>query len=300
MTNIADRYLKSMVSVKSRVSMGSYLNVAANFFSPGSTRNEFNWAALRYHQLHDLRDHLNNAGRAPNTINSYLAAIKGVCKEAWRLKLMDVDDHMRIQDVKRVKGSRTVKGRALDAKELNTLLDHCLANEGIVAMRDAAMIALSYGAGLRREEAIKLDLERYTPPTKTEIGEICVLGKGNKERTLPLHRRVSDILECWLDERGRDPGPLFVRLYKGGKTKLERLSDQTVYDVIVRRYKEAGLKKMTPHDLRRTFGTNLFQAGEADHVIQEMMGHSDPSTTQIYNMDDSKGKKLSAVKALPL
>ena len=294
-SNPAQRYLKTLESEQSRVSLSSLLNVAAGYFQPGKNLKTMDWSVLDSDLVYSLRDWLKRENKAPSTINTYLSALKGVAKECWNLKLIDVETYQQVKEIKRSKGSRISKSRALAINELNQLLDHCMAEEGPIAMRDATLIALVYGAGLRRHEAVALELVSY----KRKTQNMRVIGKRNKERTNALNNRVIDILECWLDERGREPGPLFVRIRKGGKISNEPISTQTVYDIVVRRYQKAGLERLTPHDLRHTYATNLLESGVDIMIVQELMGHANLETTKIY--DHRKDKhKIVAAKALPL
>ncbi len=294
-TNPAKRYLLSLESEQSRSSMKSLLNVAAGYFERDADLSNYDWSLLDIEDVYRLRDSLRRKKKAPSTINTYLAALKGVAKEAWRLKLISIDNYQQIKEIKRAKGSRESTSRALSLKELNDMLDHCMVLEGVIAMRDAALIALVYGAGLRRHEAAGLMLSDYS---KRQT-KITVIGKGNKERSNPLNSHVIDIIECWIDERGRKPGPLFTRVFKGNRITELSISPQTVYDIIIRRYKEAGLKKMTPHDLRRTYATNLLANGEDLFVVQDLMNHASLETTKKYDKRDDK-MKIKAAKALPL
>lgn len=90
------------------------------------------------------------------------------------------------------------------------MIDHCLSQDGAIAMRDSCLISLVYSAGLRREEASTLMLSDYSK----SAARLVIIGKGNKQRFNPLNRRVVDIAETWLDERGRTNGPLFIRVLK--------------------------------------------------------------------------------------
>ena len=157
-----------------------------------------------------------------------------------RKKNITVEDYQHIKEIKRIKGSRTSKGRALDLDELNQLIDYCMMQDGVIAMRDAAVIALVYGAGLRRHEAAGLLLSDLNIHEAT----LRVIGKGNKERVNALHNRILEILDVWLMERGFEQGPLFQRARKGNRLINEPISGQTIYDIIIRRYKEAGLKRL--------------------------------------------------------
>ena len=274
--------------------MASLLNVMAFKLQKKKTHQEVDWSKLHYEQILILMSELSESGKSPATINVYLSALKGVAKEAWRKKNIDVESYQHIKEIRRIKGTRSIKGRALELDELNQLIDFCMTQEGVIAMRDAAVIALVYGAGLRRHEAAGLllsDLDIHNATLK-------VLGKGNKERVNALHTRILEILEVWLDERGLQPGPLFLRARKGNRLINEPISGQTVYDIIIRRYKEAGLKRLTPHDLRRTFATKLLENGEDVFLVQDLMGHSSVETTKNYDRRNEKAKKKAA-QALP-
>jgi len=290
----SDIYLLSLQSKQSRVTMKSLLNVIGYKLQNQKTHETVDWSKLDYEIILMLLSDLSEEGKSPATINVYLSALKGVAKEAWRKKLISVEDYQHIKEIKRIKGTRSIKGRALDLDELNQLIDYCMQQEGVIAMRDAAVIALVYGAGLRRHEAAGLLLSDLN----IKEGFIKVLGKGNKERINALHDRNLDILHVWLDERGFAPGPLFLRARKGNRLINEPISGQTIYDIIIRRYKEAGLNRLTPHDLRRTFATKLLENGEDVFLVQDLMGHSSVETTKNYDRRDEKAK-TKAAKALP-
>ncbi|MFD2166749.1 tyrosine recombinase XerC [Thalassotalea euphylliae] len=287
-------YLLSLQSQQSRVTMDSLLNVVAFKFQKKKRHQDVDWSQLSYQHILLLLSQLSDEGKSPATINVYLSALKGVGKEAWRKKLISVEDYQHIKEIKRVKGSRTTKGRALELDELNQLIDYCMMQDGVIAMRDAAVVALVYGAGLRRHEAAGLMLSDLN----IREASLRVIGKGNKERVNALHNRILEILDVWLMERGLEPGPLFQRARKGNRLINEPISGQTIYDIIIRRYKEAGLKRLTPHDLRRTFATKLLENGEDVFLVQDLMGHSSVETTKNYDRRAEHAKKKAA-KALP-
>lgn len=290
----SDIYLLSLQSTQSRVTMASLLNVVAYKIQKKKSHQQVDWSRLNYEVILLLLSDLSEQGKSPATINVYLSALKGVAKEAWRKKQIDVETYQHIKEIRRIKGSRSIKGRALELDELNQLIDYCMAQDGVIAMRDAAVIALVYGAGLRRHEAAGLMLSDLN----VNEGTLKVLGKGNKERINALHNRNLDIIHVWLDERGLEPGPLFLRARKGNRLVNEPISGQTIYDIIIRRYKEAGLKRLTPHDLRRTFATKLLENGEDVFLVQDLMGHSSVETTKNYDRRHEKAKNKAA-RALP-
>ncbi len=287
-------YLLSLQSKQSRITMASLLNVMSYKIQKKKEHQHVDWSVLHYELVLDLLNDLSEQKKSPATINVYLSALKGVSKEAWRKKLIDVETYQHIKEIKRIKGTRSIKGRALSLDELNQLIDYCMQQEGVIAMRDAAVVALVYGAGLRRHEAAGLLLSDLD----MNEGTIKVLGKGNKERVNALHNRNLDIIGVWLDERGLQPGPLFLRARKGNRLVNEPISGQTIYDIIIRRYQEAGLKRLTPHDLRRTFATKLLENGEDVFLVQDLMGHASVETTKNYDRRDEKAK-TKAAKALP-
>jgi len=293
--NPAEVYLSSLRSIKSRSGMQSLLNNVAAYFDEDSNLYDFDWSLLSYPDVLQFQNWLLEDKKAPNTINTYLAAIKGVSREAWKLGIIGIEHYHRIKEVKRIRGNRVDKGRALSLVELNIMIDHCLSQDGPIAMRDSCLISLVYSAGLRREEASTLMMSDYNK----SAARLVIIGKGNKQRFNPLNRRVIDIVETWLDERGRTDGPLFVRVLKGGKVTLLPITDKTVYNIIVRRYTECGLKRLTPHDLRRTFATNLLAQGEDLFIVQDLMGHASIETTKRYDKRD-EAKKIAAGRTLPL
>lgn len=154
-----------------------------------------------------------------------------------------------------------------------------------LGMRDRALLETLYGAGLRVSEALSLSVSSYMP----EAGFLVVRGKGNKERLTPIGSRMRQSLERYLGGgrpslvKGKSNETLCDRLFvnnRGGA--LSRIS---VFR-IVRRY-AAGLGiEISPHSLRHSFATHLLEGGADLRVVQELLGHSDISTTQIYTHPD--------------
>ncbi|NQY66967.1 MAG: site-specific integrase, partial [Flavobacteriales bacterium] len=122
--NPAEVYLASLRSEQSRTGMRSLLRNTALFFDEDETVETFSWAKMTFPDVYEFLNDLLEDKKSPNTINTYLAAIKGVAREAWRLNLMSIENYHRIKDIKRVAGKRTETGRALSSDELNTMLDH--------------------------------------------------------------------------------------------------------------------------------------------------------------------------------
>jgi site-specific recombinase XerD len=257
------------------------------------------WHQVRYQHVAAVRTALQERGQAPATVNLTLAALRGVAKAAFNLGLTTADDYQRVRNVPRVRGERLPRGRALEPGEIGALMRACAKDPGPAGVRDAALIALLYAAGLRRAEARGLDLADYDP----DKGELVVRGKGNKERLLHVNDGPADALADWLTIRGEEPGALFLPINKGGRVIRERggrpvrLTDQAVYNALRKRAKEAGVKAFSPHDLRRSFVSDLLDAGADISVVQKLAGHANVQTTTRYDRRGEEAKK-KAVRLL--
>ncbi len=173
----------------------------------------------------------------------------------------------------------------LPKDESKELLDAPL-EDSAAARRDRALLELLYASGLRVAECCGLDLEDLD----RRHGTVRVLGKGGKERVVPVGDAALAALDEYLASRGglASPGgpdrrgsghngPLFRNL-RGG-----RLTTRSVYSIVRRRARAAGIaRRVTPHTLRHTFATHLLGEGADLRLIQELLGHSRLSTTQRY------------------
>lgn len=136
------------------------------------------WGSLRRHHVMAITELLRDSGLTTASVNNYLSALKGVAKEAWMLKLMDVESFQHIRAVRNLRGSRLPRGRALLPEEVRQLFAVCDADRSSMRPRDAALLAVLLGCGLRRSEAVGLNLSDVV----THERALRVLGKGNKER----------------------------------------------------------------------------------------------------------------------
>jgi len=142
-------------------------------------------------------------------------------------------------------------------------------------LRDGAILELLYSSGLRVGELVGLNLNQLD----LDLGIVKVMGKGRKERIVPVGKKAVEALKAYLEERGVLSGeePLFVNP-RGG-----RLTARSVGRLIKKYTKSSGIfRKISPHSLRHSFATHLLDAGADIREIQEMLGHSSLSTTQRY------------------
>lgn len=162
----------------------------------------------------------------------------------------------------------------IDVDDVNRLLEIDINDP--LAVRDRAMLEVMYGAGLRLSELVNLDIKHLD----LESGEVWVLGKGSKERRVPIGRNAVSWVEHWLDLRelfGAQDDALF--LSKLGK----RISARNVQ----KRFAEWGIKQglnshVHPHKLRHSFATHMLESSGDLRGVQELLGHANLSTTQIY------------------
>jgi len=275
----ARAYLLSLNSPRSRQTMASFLNIVASMLGAASL-DSCSWGSLRRHHAMAVTELLRDTDRATATVNTYLSALKGVAKEAWMLRLMDVESFQHIRAVRNLRGSRLPRGRALPPEEIRSLFGACEADVSSIGVRDAAMLAVILGCGLRRSEAVGLDLSDIV----TDERALRVLGKGNKERLAYIPAGTWQRLQKWVEEvRGEKEGPLFTRIRRFDTLTNDRLTDQAVYHVLQVRQRQAGIAKCAPHDLRRTFATAMLDNGEDLITVKDAMGHASITTTQQYD-----------------
>lgn len=236
------------------------------------------WGSLRYENMLALRQALVDLGLAPASVNNIRNAVRAVALQAWRLGQLAGDELQRIQDVPAVRSRvEAGAGRMLDRGELAQLVRSC-QGDGLLGARDLAIIALLYGAALRRAEVVQLVLADLQP------AGVRVVGKGNTVTLQPLPVQARRLLRPWLRWRGTAPGPLLFPVDRFARIGRRRLNADTVYQALVRRRRAAGLRQhFTPHDLRRTFGSQLLDRGVELRVVQQLLRHASITTTMRYD-----------------
>lgn len=149
--------------------------------------------------------------------------------------------------------------------------------------RDRAAIELLYGSGLRISELIMLRLNQI----EFEAGFIRIIGKGNKQRLVPLGACAAEAVKEYLNAPPPFPPQQEREAYLFLNRFGKRFSRVGLWKIIKKRVLQAGIsKKVTPHTFRHSFATHLLEGGADLRIVQEMLGHADISTTQIYTMID--------------
>lgn len=289
--NPAAMYLIGL-SETGRYTMAQALNATAKLLSNGSaTAESFPWHELRFQHVTALRAKLESAGYKPATINKFLAAVRGTIRAAWQDSQISAEDYQKAVSVKSVRSSELPAGRELQSGELSALLEACEADTSTAGARDAAIIGMMYSCGLRRDEVIKLELSDY----ESDTGKMIVNGKGKKERVAWLTGGAARALADWLNIRGDNPGGLFIPINKSGRiTSFERMTSKAIYNMLIKRANEASVKHFSPHDLRRTFVSDLLDNGADIVTVSKMAGHANVATTARYDRRPEEAKKKAA------
>ena len=211
-------------------------------------------------------------------------------RSAWRAGEVDTDTYLRTVDLPRVRGSRLPAGRALSSGEIRALFDACASDRNPAGSRDAAAFALMFGAGLRRSEAASVQLDDYDP----ETGALTITGKGNRQRMVYATGGGAQALEAWLVARGNHSGALLCPVNKAGAVQPRAMTAQALMCRLKRRCHQAGIEPCSPHDLRRTFVSELLDAGADIATVQQLVGHQSPTTTARYDRRGERVKKRAA------
>ncbi len=236
---------------------------------------ELNGRALDQASTDDIRAYLASGAWRPSTRARKTAAIRSFYRRLVLTGSLPVDP-TRALAAPRLESRLP---QTLSVEEVERLLSRPKATPA--GLRDRALLETLYGAGLRASEALSLRLQDID----LEVGFVRAVGKGDKERVVPLGRMAVEALRVY-NERGR---PLL-----GGAGTLKapelflnhrgrRLTRQGLHAIIKRYAREAGLSpEVSAHTLRHSFATHLLEGGADLRAVQEMLGHADLSTTQIY------------------
>lgn len=218
--------------------------------------------------------HLQKQGKATSTIARRLAALKAFYQYLYKESKIKHDPTANLESPKQKKKLPKI----LTVKEVERLLSQP-SQKDPSGLRDRAMLELLYATGIRVSELVSLNVE----DANLNAGYIRCLGKGSKERIVPMGSMAVRGVQRYLEKsrpqliRGREEAALFVNHHG------RRLTRQGFWKIVKKYAREARIKKkITPHTLRHSFATHLLENGADLRSVQEMLGHADISTTQIY------------------
>jgi len=259
----------------------AYRNDLSGFsqFLQGQPRENGNspLESLNRQQVLEYISWLNDKGYARATVARKVAALKSFCAF-----LVDHGD-LASDPTAAVSSPRAPKPvpKPMTVDEVDLLLQEPRKHDTPEAIRDAAMLELMYATGMRVTELVSLNLDSlHLVPAPAYVR--C-LGKGSKERTIPVHEQAVEALDRYLDEgrpallKGRPQTALFVN------RRGERLTRQGFWLILKGYARSAGIDShVTPHTLRHSFATHLLRGGASVRDVQELLGHANVSTTQVY------------------
>ena len=256
------------------------------------TIDEFPWHQLQPGHITALVAALRADGYAPNTSSLYVNAIRGVMNQAWQQSLITQDHLLKIRAVKAGGGTRLSKGRNLRRTLIRELMDVCAADPRPQGLRDAAIIAILYGSGMRKSESVNLELSQINVAERS----LQVMGKGNKELIKFAPAWAFEKLEAWLAFRRAhlpegvdDDEFLFNRIRRGNHITRERITKHAIYYIAKQRGKQVGVNIM-PHDFRRSFITRVIEEYDVS-IAQKLAHHANIATTVSYDMRDDNERR---------
>ena len=222
--------------------------------------------------VEEFRRHLDHIGLAPASVTRCVVAVRNLHRFAVGSGQLQADVTAGMSPGTRSR--RLPKALSMDQVESLLAAPDTSTVEGL---RDAALLELLYGTGARVSEVCALDVD---------LG-LRLIGKGDKERIVPLGSYAAKAVDAWLI-RGR---PAWAEIGNGEhalllNTRGRRLSRQSAWAVIRRAGEAAGLdvEHLSPHSLRHSYATHLLDGGADVRVVQELLGHSSVTTTQIYTL----------------
>jgi integrase/recombinase XerD len=254
----------------SRNTLASYQTDLKKFLSY-LKQKERDMNAVSRSDIVDFMGQLRLEGYSISTICRYISSLKAYYKYLLLEQKIESDPSEDIQSPKR--WERLPK--SLTISDVQTLLGTPFS--GKTALRDASMLELLYSSGLRVSELIAVKLGDI----HFDAGFIRVLGKGSKERVVPVNMRALDKIKQYIEQersallKKRTSGYVFVT------TRGKPMSRQRFWQTLKAIGKQAGIE-LSPHTMRHCFATHLLEGGADLRSVQKMLGHSDIATTQIY------------------
>lgn len=283
-----ERYLEYLVAEKNKslATAQNYERYLRQFvlFNPPTTPEAITTETIRSFKLFLRRKLHKRQPLKPTTINMYLVALRG-----W-LKYLASQEKRKVLSPTLVELLDTKKPapHVLQEEQLERILAAARGRRGKQGLRDWAILELLFSTGARVAELVGLNRGDINLRTR----EISITGKGGKQRVIFISDQAAEALTKYLQTRTDPEEALFVRL-KGaprqirtaeGKTVLtRRLTVRSVWNIVQRYARAAGvMTKLSPHTFRHSFATALLRRGADLRAIQEMLGHANIATTQIY------------------
>lgn len=272
--------LKTIVldSVNSPESKRAYDRAITDFLNWGSTTARstgFTKATVQAYKAH-----LSAIGLAASSINVRMSAIRRLAAEAADNSLMDPHLASGIGRVKGVKREGIRTGNWLTIHQAEKFIN-APDTDTLKGKRDRALLAVLIGCGLRREETATLGLEHIQQRDARWV-IVDMKGKGGRIRTAPMPSWTKDAIDQWTRAAEFNAGRVFRPVNKGDRLCGDTMTAQSIFETVKMYAAEIGLKKIAPHDLRRTFAKLAHKGHAALEQIQLSLGHASIQTTERY------------------
>ena len=285
MEDYVDSYYSYLAVIKglSKNTLESYIRDCKKFIFYLKKDNVFELSKIKHSHILDFLTELKYKKSKPRTIARYIVSIKQFFKYLLIEKIITEDPTINIRTPKLSVSLPDI----LSLQEIEQLLESPDDSTNI-GQRDSTMLEVLYGTGIRVSELINLELNGLN----FDLGYIMVMGKGSKERIVPLGsialRKVKSYIEYGRNALLKDKSSDYLFLNRNGK----RMTRQGFWKNLRQYVIKSGINKtVTPHTIRHTFATHLLERGADLRTIQILLGHSDISSTQIYTHIDVKRLK---------
>lgn len=265
----------------------SYVNSAH-----GNGHSARDWEVLDRTTITDYLLTLKRKNYAEATVARKVAAIKSF------FQYMQAEGQIRRNPAESLESPRVGRSlpKPLSVTEIDELLEQPMKRNTPEARRDRAMLELLYATGLRVTELVSLDVD----DVNMAASYVRCMGKGSKERTIPIHEQAAAAVAAYLDDgrapmvKSRKESALFVN------RRGERLTRQGFWLILKQYAREAKITSaVTPHTLRHSFATHMLRGGAPLRNVQELLGHANISTTQVYTQIASEHVRQVYEKAHP-
>ncbi len=268
---IIDEYIEYLEKIKgySKNTITSYKTDIKKYFEYINTKNK------NYYEIEKYVQSLSRSKYAKSTVNRKIVSISSFFNWCINQKKLNIKDIKQIKNIKAERKLPTI----LTSNYINNLLD-TIPTSTSKEIRDRTIIEILYSSGLRVSELTNLKVNDFK-----NNKSLKVLGKGNKVRILPMTDKSFNYMNLWISKyrseyKNEKSGNYIFLGVRGGK-----ISDREIQRIV-------NLRLGTfPHSIRHTFATHLLDGGADLRVVQEMLGHTDPSTTQIYTHVSKKQLK---------
>jgi integrase/recombinase XerD len=285
------RYI-SLEKGYSEHTIAAYRSDLSQFLTYLQGRSVASWADVTRSHMLDYIGFLQSREYASSTVARKIAAVKSF------FHFQVADGALQDEPTAAIDSPRVEKSlpHPLTVEEMELLLSRSGEGGSPKVLRDNALLELMYATGMRASEVIGLDVEAVD----LEAGTARCLGKGNKERILPVYGRALDALQAYVERArpellgGKKEEALFLN-YRG-----RPLTRQGLWLIVKQRAADVGIERdITPHTLRHSFATHMLNGGAGLREVQQLLGHANISSTQIYTKVSTRRKREAYDKAHP-